>query len=304
VLPFTNLGAPDDEYFADGVSDALRGSLAALGNIVVIASSSSRAYRDTDKPASQIGRELGAHYLLTGTVRWARGSDGASRVQVSPELIVAESGTTHWQQPFDAVLSDVFVVQGEIATRVADALAVTLLETQRRELAARPTHDLAAWDAYLRASALQQQADLGAPLQRLAAEGFQRAVISIRPLRWRGRRSHVRTWPPTGSRRITRMRARVSRMRARPPTAHWRCDPISSTRTSPTRTTGTGDSATTTGLTPRSSAPGDAIPTTRRCSTFCPLSCGGRVDSRRRPTCWCGSWSWIRSMPPTSGNSP
>lgn len=176
VLPFTNLGAPDDEYFADGVSDALRGSLAALGNIVVIASSSSRAYRDTGKPASQIGRELGAHYLLTGTVRWARGTDGASRVQVSPELIVAESGTTHWQQPFDAVLSDVFVVQGEIATRVADALAVTLLETQRRELAARPTHDLAAWDAYLRASALQQQADLGAPLQRLAAEGFQRAV--------------------------------------------------------------------------------------------------------------------------------
>jgi TolB-like protein/tetratricopeptide (TPR) repeat protein len=176
VLPFTNLGAPDDEYFADGVSDALRGSLAALGNIVVIASASSRAYRDTDKPASLIGRELGAHYLLTGTVRWARGSDGASRVQVSPELIVAESGTTHWQQPFDAVLSDVFVVQGEIATRVADALAVTLLETQRRELAARPTHDVAAWDAYLRASALQQQADLGAPLQRLAAEGFQRAV--------------------------------------------------------------------------------------------------------------------------------
>jgi eukaryotic-like serine/threonine-protein kinase len=176
VLPFTNLGAPDDEYFADGVSDALRGSLAALGDIVVIASSSSRAYRDTEKPASQVGRELGARYLLTGTVRWARGTDGSSRVQVSPELIVAESGTTHWQQPFDAVLSDVFVVQGEIATRVADALAVTLLETQRHELVARPTDDLAAWDAYLRASALQQQADLGAPLQRLAAEGFQRAV--------------------------------------------------------------------------------------------------------------------------------
>jgi hypothetical protein len=97
-------------------------------------------------------------------------------VQVSPELVLAESGTTRWQQPFDAVLSDVFAVQGEIAGRVADALSLTLLEPQRRELAGRPTENLEAYDAYLRASALLLQADLGAATRRLAAEGFRQAV--------------------------------------------------------------------------------------------------------------------------------
>ncbi|HEX6309503.1 MAG TPA: hypothetical protein VFZ69_15000 [Longimicrobiales bacterium] len=176
VLPFTNLGDPGDEYFADGISDALRGKLAGIEGLVVIASSSSRPYKGTEKAPHEIGRELGVRYLLTGTVRWARSSDGTSRVQVSPELIAAETGTTRWQQPFDAVLSDVFAVQGDIAGRVADALSVTLLEPQRRDLAAPPTGNLDAYDEYLRASALLGQAELGAPLRRLAADGFRRAV--------------------------------------------------------------------------------------------------------------------------------
>jgi TolB-like protein len=176
VLPFTNLGAADDEYFADGMSDALRGKLAGLDGIVVIASASSRPYKDSDKPPQQIGRELGVRYLLTGTVRWAHTADGASRVQVSPELVVSESGTTRWQQPFEAVLSDVFTVQGEIAARVADALSVTLGERQRRALATRPTESMEAYDAFLRASALLEQAELGAALRRAAADGFRRAV--------------------------------------------------------------------------------------------------------------------------------
>ena len=176
VLPFTNLGAAGDEYFADGVSDALRGKLAGIDGLVVIASSSTRPYKGTSKSPQEIGSELGVRYLLTGTVHWARSAEGASRVQVSPELIAAESGTTEWQQPFDAVLSDVFTVQGEIAGRVADALSVTLLEPERRALSERPTENLEAYDAYLRASALLHEADLGAATQRLAAEGFRHAV--------------------------------------------------------------------------------------------------------------------------------
>lgn len=176
VLPFTNLGAADDEYFADGMSDALRGKLAGLDGIMVIASASSRPYKGTDKSPQEIGRELGVRYLLTGTVHWARSVDGSSRVQVRPELVAIETGTTRWQQPFDAVLADVFAVQGEIAGQVADALSVALLDPQRRNLGARPTASLEAYDAFLRASALLEQAELGAPLRRLAAEGFQRAV--------------------------------------------------------------------------------------------------------------------------------
>lgn len=176
VLPFTNLGGAEDEYFADGMTDALRGKLAAIEGMTVIASSSSRRYRNSNKSPAEIGRELGVRYLLTGTVRWARSADGASRVQVNPELIAASNETTRWQQPFDAVLSDVFAVQGEIASRVADALSVSLLEQRREQLGERPTSNLAAYDAYLRASALLQQAEIGAATRRLAAEGFQRAV--------------------------------------------------------------------------------------------------------------------------------
>lgn len=176
VLPFTNLGGAEDEYFADGMTDALRGKLAAIEGMTVIASSSSRRYRNSSKSPAEIGRELGVRYLLTGTVRWARSADGSSRVQVNPELIAASNETTRWQQPFDAVLSDVFAVQGEIASRVADALSVSLLEQRREQLSERPTSNLAAYDAYLRASALLQQAEIGAATRRLAAEGFQRAV--------------------------------------------------------------------------------------------------------------------------------
>jgi TolB-like protein/predicted Zn-dependent protease len=176
VLPFTNLGAPDDEYFAEGMADAVRGKLAGLDGLTVIASASTRAYAGTTKLPREIGRELGVRYLLTGTVHWSRGADGGSRVQVRPELVVATDGTTHWQQPFDAVISDVFAVQGEIAVRVADALSLRLLEPQRRLLTEQPTRNLEAYDAFLRASALLRQAEIGSPTRRLAAAGFRRAV--------------------------------------------------------------------------------------------------------------------------------
>jgi TolB-like protein/Tfp pilus assembly protein PilF len=176
VLPFTNLGQPDDEYFAEGMADAVRGKLAGLEGLTVIASTSTRPYAGTNKPPQEIGRELGVRYLLTGTVHWARAADGGSRVQVRPELVAAADGTTQWQQPFDAVISDVFAVQGEIAVRVADALSLRLLESQRRLLTERPTQNVEAYDAFLRASALLRQAEIGAITRRHAADGFRRAV--------------------------------------------------------------------------------------------------------------------------------
>src|SRR6185312_4789007 len=86
VLPFENLGDSADAYFADGITDAVRGKLTALPGMRVTASNSSRQYRGTNKTPQEIGRELGVDYLLVGKVRWAKGAS-ASRVQVSPELI-------------------------------------------------------------------------------------------------------------------------------------------------------------------------------------------------------------------------
>jgi serine/threonine-protein kinase len=156
VLPFDNLGDSADAYFADGVSDEIRGKLAALSGLEVIARASSSQYRRTPKPLRQIGQELHVRYLLTGTVRWEKRA-GQSRVRVSPELVDAESGAARWQAPFDASITDVFQVQGEIAGRVADALHVALGTREEQLLSARPTANVAAYDAFLRGEAATRQ---------------------------------------------------------------------------------------------------------------------------------------------------
>ena len=150
VLPFESQGAPENEHFADGITDAVRGKLTTVPGLQVIARSSSSQYKQTAKSPQQIGRELGVEYLLTGTVRWDNGAGGRSRVQVSPELIDVADATAEWQQPFDAALTDVFAVQADIAGRVAEALGVALGAGERQAMAERPTANLAAYDAYLR----------------------------------------------------------------------------------------------------------------------------------------------------------
>ena len=75
MLPFENLGSGSDAYFADGVSDAVRGKLVALHNLTVIARASSAQYRGTSARPDRIARELGVRYLLTGTVRWTHATD-------------------------------------------------------------------------------------------------------------------------------------------------------------------------------------------------------------------------------------
>jgi serine/threonine-protein kinase len=150
VLPFINLNQEVDEYFAEGMTDEVRGKLAALSGLQVIARSSSNQYARTAKSPQQIGNELGVEYLLTGTVQWEKGPGRSSRVRVSPELVQTTTGSTRWQQPFDAPLTDVFQVQADIAGRVAQALDVALGAGQRKQLAQRPTQDLAAYDLYLK----------------------------------------------------------------------------------------------------------------------------------------------------------
>jgi serine/threonine-protein kinase len=151
VLPFTNLGDSAEAYFADGLTDAVRGKLSALPRLEVIASASSNEYRASSKTPQQIAGELGVEYLLSANVRWAKSADGTSRVQVSPELIRASTAAVEWQQPFDASLTDVFAVQSEIAARVADALSIALGDSVKAAMTKRPTENMAAYDVYLRA---------------------------------------------------------------------------------------------------------------------------------------------------------
>jgi serine/threonine-protein kinase len=180
VLPFENLGDSSQAYFADGVGDEVRGKLSQVAGLAVIARASSNEYRHTSKPPQQIARELGADYLLTATVRWEKHADGTSRVRVSPELVRVEPGaapTTKWQQGFDAALTDVFQVQADIAGQVASALNVALGDSVRRELAARPTANLAAYDAFLKGEAASLGlAAFDPPSLRRAIAFYEQAV--------------------------------------------------------------------------------------------------------------------------------
>jgi serine/threonine-protein kinase len=178
VLPFENLGDSADAYFADGVTDEVRGKLASLVGLQVIASTSSNQYRHTTKRPGEIARELGVRYLLLGRVRWAKSPGGVSRVRVDPELILVgdiAGPTTKWEQPFDAPLTDVFQVQADIAGKVAQALNIALLATQRDALQSQPTRNLQAYDYYLRGKVLEERL-YTADQFREAAKLFQQAV--------------------------------------------------------------------------------------------------------------------------------
>jgi serine/threonine protein kinase/tetratricopeptide (TPR) repeat protein len=193
VLPFENLGPAEDEYFADGVTDAVRGKLTGISGLEVTARSSSSQYKKTPKSPQQIGQELGVQYLLTGTVRWEKGPAGQSRVQVSPELIQVSTASAKWQQPFDAPLTDVFLVQADIAGRVVQALDVALGAGQRDQLAEKPTQNLTAYDAYLKGEEVSNAMGTTDPLTLRRALGhYERAAAldSGFALAW-ARRSQV-----------------------------------------------------------------------------------------------------------------
>jgi serine/threonine-protein kinase len=178
VLPFENLGDSADAYFADGMTDAVRGKLTGLSAMQVIARASSVQYRGTAKSPAEIARELGVRYLLTGTVRWAKAPGAKSHVQVSPELVEIGSdgaASSRWQQPFDAELADVFRVQGEIAGKVAEAMRVAIGGTDQVGLAALPTKNPAAYDAFLRGEAFSAAGN-APPVLRRAIADYERAV--------------------------------------------------------------------------------------------------------------------------------
>ncbi len=178
VLPFENLGGADQDYFADGVTDEVRGKLAALPGLQVTARSSSNQYKKTSKSPQEIGRDLGVDYLLTGTVRWEK-SDGSNHVRVTPELIQVSTGSTKWQEPFDAALTDVFKVQADVAGQVAQALDLALGAPQKTALAERLTGNPAAYDAYLKGEAASQNMGSGDPARLRPAIGYYEQAVAL-----------------------------------------------------------------------------------------------------------------------------
>ncbi len=150
VLPFENLGPNDKDYFVDGMTDEVTSRLSGLSELGVIARSSASQYRQTTKSFRQIGEELGVQFILQSTVRWET-IDGVTHVRVNPSLINVDDGTQKWSQSMESVMSGAFKLQSDIATRVASALDVVLLKSERQNLETTLTKNAEAYDYYLQA---------------------------------------------------------------------------------------------------------------------------------------------------------
>ena len=158
VLSFDSEGAGADSAFADGLSDAVTGKLTRLAGLRVIDRRSVFAVQNDSVSPQQTGKLLGAEYVLRATVRWARGADGESRVQVTPQLVRVSDGTMRWSgDPRVVTPADPFGVQASIATDVAEALDVVLASDDRSRLARTPTRDTAALAAVERGRRVLRQ---------------------------------------------------------------------------------------------------------------------------------------------------
>ena len=178
VLPFENLGTPEDEYFADGITEEITSRLAGLAGLGVISRTSAMMYKGTRTPLVQIGQELGVDYVLEGTIRWQHSDDGPSQVRVTPQLIRVPDDTHLWAERYDAVLADIFKVQTDIAKQVIRQLDIALLEPDRRALEARPTESLEAYDFYLKGNDYQHRGrELNSANEiRLAIQMYEEAI--------------------------------------------------------------------------------------------------------------------------------
>ncbi|MFN0150165.1 MAG: protein kinase domain-containing protein [bacterium] len=186
VLPFENLGAAEDAYFAAGMTEEFTSRLARVSGLGVISRTSAVNYDRAAKTMKQIGDDLGVEFVLEGTVRWEKRGDGTSRVRVTPQLIRVADDTHIWSDTFDREIDDLFSVQSEIATNVVRSLGVTLLEPERDALDSRPTQNLEAYQAYVRGK--EHERENSPESIRLNIKMFERAVEldSTFALAWAG----------------------------------------------------------------------------------------------------------------------
>jgi len=152
VLPFVNLADPADGYFSDGLTEDVAAALAKFGDLAVIDPAASLAVRDRNTDAEAVGRELGAQYLVRGTVR----RDGP-QVRVGVQLVDARTGALLWSQRYDESLSDIFRVQDDITRQVAGAMAVRLDQLEQARIATKPPGSLEAYDLVLHGRQLLRQ---------------------------------------------------------------------------------------------------------------------------------------------------
>ena len=146
VLYFENQsGAKEDEYLRDGITEDVITELSKIRGLNTFSRPTVLAFRDKPVTPAQIGQQLGAAYVLTGTLRRA-----GARLRISVQLVDTHTDFPLWSERFDREMKDVFEIQDEMARKIAEALRVTLSPQELEALAVKPTENLQAYDLYLR----------------------------------------------------------------------------------------------------------------------------------------------------------
>ncbi len=147
ILAFDNMSdGPEQEYFGDGIAEALITHLSCMGRVPVISRNSSFSYKGRATDIKQVSRELGARYVVEGSVRRV-----GSRVRINAQLIDATTGHHLWAERYDRELDDIFALQDEITETIANALAPAVRGAEHRRVLSKPPESLDAWDCLQRA---------------------------------------------------------------------------------------------------------------------------------------------------------
>ena len=175
VLPFSNMSEEKDSgFFSDGIHEDILTNLALIRELHVVSRTSVMQYRGTTKTIRQIAQELGVAYVLEGSVRRA-----GNKVRVTGQLIRAATDEHVWAKNYDRDLTDIFSIQSALATEIAGALQTALSPQEKQLLDRRPTDNLIAYDAYVKARQLRQ--NNGVLADQLQAEALLKQAVQLDP---------------------------------------------------------------------------------------------------------------------------
>src|SRR6202030_2764821 len=176
VLPFENLSEEKaNAYFADGIQDEILTRLSKIAELKVISRTSTQRYKNTSKHPSEIANQLGVANLLEGSVQKTN-----DQVRVNVQLIRAADDSHIWADTFDRKLTDIFSVESEVAKAIADQLRAHLTGREEQAIAARPTDNPEAYDAYLRGLAYTLKTG-DTPANAIGAQKYLREAVRLDP---------------------------------------------------------------------------------------------------------------------------
>ena len=176
VLPFENLSSDkENAYFAEGIQDEILTRLSKIADLKVISRMSTRNYKTAPENLSEIARRLGVAHVLEGSVQ-----KSGDTVRVSVQLIKATDDLHLWADTFDRKLTDIFSVESEVAKNIADQLRVKLTGREEEVIAAKPTNDPEAYDAYLRGLAYSLRT-ASSSANSLGAQKYLREAVRLDP---------------------------------------------------------------------------------------------------------------------------